>query len=187
MQRKVPDLKDIIDGCTKKDFRCEELLYKSFYGYVSGVAFRYIKERETLKELINDAFLRVFRKIGSFSFDGPPEEFRKAFKGWIGKITANAAIDRIRATKVIFYIDDLPEESQIEIAVEAENNLTFNDVMVLLDLLPAIQRLIFNMHTIDGFSHEEIGSKLNIPPNTSRVYLKRAKSRLITLYQADLQ
>lgn len=187
MRKKVPDLKYIIEGCTQKDFRCEELLYKTFYGYVSGVTFRYIKERTIIKEVVNDSFFKIFKKIESFSFNGPAEEYHKAFSGWIGQIAANSAIDRLRATKKILYIDDIPDESKIGIAIEAEDNLSYDDVMKLLDGLPPIQQLIFNMYAIEGFSHEEIASKLNILPNTSRVYFKRARTKLILLYQADLQ
>nr|WP_305121111.1 RNA polymerase sigma factor [Pedobacter xinjiangensis] len=180
-------MKDIIEGCKRKNFRSEELLYKTFYGYVSGVAFRYIKERNMMKELVNDSFLKIFRKMGSFSFSGPDEEFPRAFKGWVGRITANTAIDKIRLNRTMLYIDDMSSESQTEIAVEPENNLSFKDVMTLLDVLPRIQQLIFNMHVIEGFSHEEIAVKLSIPPNTSRVYLKRAKKKLVAFYQADLR
>jgi len=56
--------------------------------------------------------------------------------------------------------------------------------MGLIDQLPSIQQVIFNMHAIEGFTHEEIAKELNMLPNTSRVYLKRARAKLMTLYQA---
>jgi RNA polymerase sigma factor (sigma-70 family) len=181
--KEKPTLKELIEGCANKQVRSEELLYKAFYGYISGVAFRYVKERGIIMELVNDAFIRIFKKIGDFNFNGPPEELTKAFKGWIGRITANAAIDRIRSKKTLLYIDDITDEGIMQIAVEANDTLSFNDIMQLLDQLPPIQQLIFNMHEIEGFSHEEIAIQLKIPPSTSRVYLTRARTRLIELYQ----
>lgn len=186
MQKKVPDLRKIIEACANKDIRAEELLYKTYYGYVAGVVYRYVKERGIMKEVINDSFLKIFKKIGCFSFIGPDPEFSKAFAGWIGQIAANSSIDYLRSAKKMVYLEDISEGNIIDMVVDAEDELSFYDVMKLLNTLPRIQQLIFNLHAIEGFSHEEIAIKLNILPNTSRVYLKRARAKLVSLYQADL-
>ncbi len=185
VQKKEPSLRQIIEGCVNKDLTCEQLLYKTFYGYVSGVAFRYLREREMIRELVNDAFLKIFNKIDIFQFEGDEPEFSKVFKGWIGKITANLAIDKIRSHKQLIYVEEVPAESIIEMSVQPSDRLSFNDIMALLSHLPPLQQVIFNMHAIEGFSHEEIAKELNMLPNTSRVYLKRAKAKLVTLYQAE--
>ncbi len=85
----------------------------------------------------------------------------------------------------MFYVEEVPAESIIEMSVQPADRLTFNEIMALLDRLPPIQQVIFNMHAIEGFSHDEIAKELNILPNTSRVYLKRAREKLVTLYQAE--
>ncbi|MDB5002411.1 MAG: polymerase [Mucilaginibacter sp.] len=186
MLKKEPALKDLIEGCVKKDYKCEELLYKTFYGYLSGVVFRYVKQRSSQTELVNDAFLKIFKKIGDFVFNGPPDELPKAFKGWIGRIAANVAIDSIRSKKVLLYVDDIADDKTMKIAVEAPDNLSFQAIVALIDELPPIQQLIFNMHQIEGFSHEEIGKQFQIPPSTSRVYLTRARIKLADLYQKSM-
>lgn len=182
-----PALKQLIEGCAKKDYKCQELLYKGFYGYLSGVVFRYVKDREVINELINDAFLKIFKKIESFEFNGPPDELGKAFKGWIGRIAANGAIDSIRAKKSILYVDDIADGAIMNIAVEAPDNLSYKAIVELIDGLPPIQQLIFNMHQVEGFSHEEIAQKFKIPPSTSRVYLTRARVKLVELYQKSMK
>jgi RNA polymerase sigma-70 factor (ECF subfamily) len=48
----------------------------------------------------------------------------------------------------------------------------------LLDDLPEVQRLIFNLYEIEGFTHQEIALKLNLTESTSRSYLTRAKVKL---------
>ncbi len=185
MQKKEPDLKQIIEGCVNKNHTSEQLLYKTFYGYLSGVAFRYLREREMIKELVNDAFVKIFNNINNFQFIGDEHELMKVFKGWIGKITANLAIDKIRSHKQLLYAEEVPSESILEMSVQPSDRLSFNDIMTLLDHLPPLQQVIFNMHAIEGFSHEEIAKELNMLPNTSRVYLKRAREKLIILYQAN--
>ena len=185
MRKKELDLRRIIEGCVNKDLASEQLLYKTFYGYVSGVAFRYLREREMIKELVNDAFVKIFNRVHNFQFIGDEPELSKVFKGWIGKITANLAIDKIRSHKQLLYVEEVPPESILEMSVQPSDRLSFNDIMILLEQLPPLQRVIFNMHAIEGFSHEEIARELNMLPNTSRVYLKRARAKLITWYQAE--
>jgi RNA polymerase sigma factor (sigma-70 family) len=182
VRNKELTLEKLIEGCIKKDFRSEELLYKTYFGYLSGVAYRYTKERNESVELINDSFVRIFKKLDTFAFNGPPDEKQKAFKGWIGRITANVAIDRIRAKKAIVYLEDITNETKADMAIEAPDRLSYNDITMLIGRLPDIQQLIFNMHEIEGFSHEEIAVKLRIPASTSRVYLTRSKTKLASLY-----
>lgn len=183
MRRKELILEELIAGCKKKDFRCEELLYKTYFGYLSGVAYRYTKERNESVELVNDAFVRIFKKLDSFTFNGPPDELPKAFKGWIGRITANIAIDRLRVKRTLIYLEDISDAALPDVAFEAPDMLSFKDITALISRLPQVQGLIFNMHEVEGFSHEEIAVQLNIPASTSRVYLTRAKAKLVTLYQ----
>lgn len=185
MLNKEITLRQIIEGCIKKEIRAEKLLYKAFYGYVSSVAFRYLREKELTKELVNDAFVKIFDRIHKFHFEGIELQYSKVFKGWIGKITANLAIDKIRSLKQLIYVEDEGVENIIEMVVEPSDYFSYQDIMVLIGKLPPIQQLIFNMHAIEGFSHEEIAIELNILPNTSRVYLKRARQKLIFWYQKE--
>lgn len=175
-------LLELIKGCAQQDRRCEEWLYKSFYGYLAGVAFRYVREQGLIRELVNEAFVRIFKKIGSFKFDGPTNELEPAFKGWIGKIAANAIIDRLRVQKSWLYLDEVSIEGTPGAITEMADRLNYNDVLALLDRLPRVQQLIFNLYEIEGFSHDEIASKLNMPASTSRVYLSRAKVTLMECY-----
>lgn len=175
-------LKDIIEGCLRKNLRDEERLYKLFYGYVSGVTYRYVKERSTLTELVNRSFERIFAKLQSFSItSASSDELSRRFKGWMGQIAANIAIDYLRSKKTVLYIDDLENYNQLA-SVEQTDHLSYHEIIALLDKLKPIYSLIFNLHSIEGFSHEEIAVMLNIPASTSRVYLTRARTDLATLY-----
>jgi len=57
--------------------------------------------------------------------------------------------------------------------------------MKLLLQLPEIQRTIFNLYEVEGYSHEEVAALLTIPESTSRTYLTRAKKKLRELYLAS--
>jgi RNA polymerase sigma factor (sigma-70 family) len=63
-------------------------------------------------------------------------------------------------------------------SAEIIDQLSAKDILKLLDSLPEIHRMVFNLYEIDGYNHDEIGNMLNIPVSSSRVYLSRAKEKL---------
>src|SRR5690606_29392654 len=67
-------------------------------------------------------------------------------------------------------------------AIMVSTRLEEQDILKLLQQLPEIQRSIFSLYEIEGYSHQEIGQMLNVPESTSRTYLTRAKGRLRKLY-----
>ena len=59
-----------------------------------------------------------------------------------------------------------------------ENHLQAEDLMKMIEELPAGYRTVFNMYAIDGYSHKEIADQLGISENTSKSQLSRARVAL---------
>lgn len=147
-----------------------------------AVALRYIKDEMEAEDIVNESFVKIFRKIGDFTFDTDELVVEKTLKSWMARITVNTSIDKLRAKKETYAIDDLHDADLKEHAVAVSTRLEENDILNLLNALPVIQKSIFNLYEIEGYSHEEIGEMLQIPESTSRTYLTRAKSKLRKLY-----
>lgn len=158
------------------------MMYKSFYGYIMGIILRYTKNMADGEELVNDTFIKIFKHVEHFKAPTNPLALQKSFKGWVAQIASRTAIDNIRRTKIQFYVDDLGEEELKNEPVNIASNLEVDDILNLLNYLPELQRLVFNLYEIEGFSHEEIANMLNIPESSSRVYLTRSKNKLRSLY-----
>lgn len=151
------------------------MLYKRFFGYALKVALIYNRNRENAIEIVNDSFVKVFNQIDKY-------DSSFSFKTWMGKIVINTSIDSFRKRNR----NPGAEEETILVPDEAPGiltQLTAQDILRLLNLLPDIQRLVFNLYEIEGYSHDEISGILKIPENSSRVYLTRAKKRLRELFQ----
>jgi RNA polymerase sigma factor (sigma-70 family) len=176
-------LKKALEECVVSDTeRSKSFIYKKFYGYLMAVALRYIQEEMEAEDIVNESFVKVFRKLNAFSFHEEEEVLEKTFKAWIARITVNTSIDKLRAKKEIESIDDVSDKELVHHAVMVSTKLEEQDILKLLYELPEIQRSIFNLYEIEGYSHEEIGKLLNVPESTSRTYLTRAKSKLRKLY-----
>lgn len=150
-----------------------------------AVVLRYVAVDMEAEEVVNESFVKVFRKIGSFEMHGEDEGLEKTFRSWLARIAVNTSIDLLRARKPTSFLEDTSVEDLKTHAVVMTDTLGVEDIMKLLKRLPDIQRSIFSLFEIEGYSHEEIGKILNIPESTSRTYLTRAKQRLRKLYKEE--
>lgn len=174
---------NLVSGVKNKDKKHQELFYKSFYGYLLGIAIRYMGDRFQAQEVVNDSFVKAFNKIQFFELIGNQEdENKKALKGWLARIVVNTALDKLRRNNKLVFLDDLSAVNFSENGTEISTKLNADDILKIINQLPDMHRIIFNLYEIEGFSHKEITLKLNIPESTSRVYLSRAKLKLKELY-----
>ncbi len=180
-------LESAVRCCAQKgDERSKEFIYKSCYGYVRAITMRYVKNEYDVDELTNESFMRAFGKVGTFRSNDEGERFEKSFRAWLARITVNISIDFLRAQKSFVPLDNINEGELEQQRVEVSGNLHVQDIMKLLLQLPEMQRTIFNLYEVEGYSHEEISTLLGIPESTSRTYLTRAKKRLRRLYLASI-
>lgn len=170
------NIDDIIEGCILKNEKDIELLYKKYFGYSLNVALLYVKNRSDAIEIVDDAFLKVLKEIKSYIREFP-------FRFWLRRIVINTAIDSIRRRKRWVFWESADEINESTCAVEDPlDNSAANDILKIVNLLPQIQRAVFCLFEIEGFTHKEIAKKMHIAESSSRVYLTRAKERLRDLY-----
>lgn len=165
------ELHQLIRGCIKQDRKCQKMLYKAFYGFAMGICLRYANDRDEAAEVMNQGFFKVFTHIGSFDTTRP-------FKAWLGKIMMNVSIDFYRANLKMAYNEDLEAAEHISDGEMADRNLSYNDLLAMIQQLPQAYRTVFNLFAIEGYSHEEIGEMLNINAGTSKSNLHKARQKL---------
>lgn len=186
MDDKIVVFGRITSGLKSYDLRVKEWIYKLYWGYLMAIAVRYLNDRDQAMEIVNDSFIKAFKKLEEFKFDENPEVAEKTFRSWLGKITVRTALDRLRANKS--YLSFVEEYDDVkDPAVEVDGKLHAEEILKLLQELPALHRTVFNLYEIEGFSHEEVSVMLNIPSSSSRTYLTRAKSKLRELYKINME
>jgi len=165
------ELHQLLRGCIKQDRKCQKMLYKTFYGFAMGICLRYANDRDSAAEVMNQGFLKVFTHIESFDLTRP-------FKAWLGKIMTNASIDFYRANLKMAYTEDLEAAENMSDGEFADRNLSYNDLLAMVQTLPPAYRTVFNLFAIEGYSHEEIGEMLHINAGTSKSNLHKARQKL---------
>lgn len=180
-------LEQAVDACAKQnDARSKEFIYKKFYGFIMSVVMRYVKNIHDAEELANESFIRAFSKIGTFVGRESGEQYDRLFRAWLARISVNISIDFLRVKKKLLNLDDVPEPEGHVSPVYIADTLEVADILKLLNQLPDIQKTIFNLYEVEGYSHDEIAALLDIPESTSRTYLTRAKKKLRALYTSTM-
>jgi RNA polymerase sigma factor (sigma-70 family) len=170
---------EIVAGCVQNNRSFQELLYRQHFAKMMHLCLRYCNgDRERALEILNDGFLRIFKKINTFEFKG-------SLEGWIRRLVFHAVSDYFKANKQ--YIDAVvfeePENTHTIQAIPAKentglNHLYFEDILKLVETLPPATREVFRLYAIDGYNHNEIAEQLSISVGTSKWHLSTAREKL---------
>lgn len=163
-------IEPILRGCRQGNRGSQKKMYEHFYSYSLSVCLRYSQSVEEAKEVMNDAWLKVFTKIDQYDESQP-------FKGWLRRICINSAIDHFRKYNKV-RMNGMPDESGLTVAPEALDLLVYEDVISAVQLLPPAYRMVFSLYAIDGYKHHEIAEKLGIEVGTSKSNLAKARKKL---------
>ena len=167
--------------CASGDRKAQERLYRLFYGRMLPVCLRYAKDSELAKDLLQDAFIKVFSKIKSYDGVG-------SLEGWIRRIVVNNAIDEFRKKKNDFFLMESIEnfsETEEEEDDDKEVKLKASQVIEALQELTPAYRAVFNMFVFEEMTHAEIAEKVGISVGTSKSNLSKAKRILKNILLRD--
>ncbi len=159
---------DLINGCIDGNRRMQEELYRRFSPRMYAVCLRYAGNGEEAQDILQDGFIKVFKKLESFRGDG-------SFEGWIRRIFVNTAIEHFRRKKYLTPVTEKEENTIEGNYASALDDLGTKDIMALVQQLSPGYRTVFNMYVVEGYSHKEIGDILGISEGTSKSQLSRAK------------
>lgn len=150
-----------------------ELIYTTYIRYLTAVCSRYILNPEDVKDILQESFIKIFSSIDSFSYRG-----QGSLKGWLTKIVVNDSLKFLSQTKRIDFTELSEAESNIADEEPSMDNVPSSVIFHLIRELPDGYRTIFNLYVVEGKSHKEIASMLNIKESTSASQLHRAKTLL---------
>lgn len=162
---------ELIKGCIRQHTGCQRMLFERYAGKMMSVCMRYANDAMEAEDMIQDAFIKVFKYIEQFKSEG-------SFEGWIRRIVVNTAIRHLEKKKIRFKeIDDHSNDAP-KMDPSTYSHLGEEDLLKLIGQLPEGYRMVFNLNVVEGYSHEEIAEMLNIQPGTSRSQLVKARKML---------
>ena len=150
----------------------ERRLYDRHVDRIYRLAYRLTGDDTLAQDLTQDTFIRAFERLGGFRGES-------AFGTWLHAIAMTVILNGLRRVKRFRRREvDLDDA----VAIGAERAEVDPDLKHKLeravDELPTKYRVVFVLHDVEGYTHEEIGAALGFPPGTSKAQLFRARARL---------
>ena len=160
----------MVAGCVANDRLWQERLYRRFFPTMMDMCLRRTNDREMAMTIVNNGFLRVFKKIDLYSFKG-------SLEGWIRRLVWHSLADHFRGQPKSVHFLVFEERDEIDNTSPAQR-LYFEDLVKMVQLLPNATQEVFRLYAIEGFSHKEIGQRLGISDGTSKWHLSAARKKL---------
>ena len=199
----------LIKECKRYNKLAQKELYEKYANILRGVCARYTPCSDDAEDLLHECFIKIFANIKKFAWKG-----EGSLKGWMIRIVVNTAItnynknrrrkheldyENIQETKILdneseeinidpeYDIADIdPDKIDYELVKDAE--FTEADMLDTLNMIPEGFRVVFNLHIVEGYKHEEIAKMIGIETKTSRSRLSRARKLIqFELYQMTIK
>jgi RNA polymerase sigma-70 factor, ECF subfamily len=178
---------ELVARARAKDFAAFEQLLDRYEDKIFRLAYRFVRNETEAKEILQDTFLSIWRKLDTFKGDSQ-------FSSWLYRVAANAALMRLRAQKrhpevsteelPVDFLDNyghLPATGE-NWAKRPDDELQSEElrahIQAAVDQLPEIYRTVFLIRDVEGLSTEETAEVLQISIPTVKTRLHRARLAL---------
>lgn len=171
------DSASLVDRARDGDMAAFERLYRQHAGRIHAVCLRILADRGAAEDCTQDAFVRAWEALGKFRGES-------SFATWLTRIAINVALQRLKLERRHLRLVQPGDAEFMEShAAPDERPEVDMDLEKLIATLPPAARAVFVLHSIEGYSHEEIAGMTGIATGTCKAHVHRARQ----LLQARLQ
>jgi RNA polymerase sigma factor (sigma-70 family) len=164
---------EIIIGCVQNKSAFQRELFYRYSTVLLGTCLRYVGCEEKAKDVLQESFILIFKYIKNY------DKSKASIYTWMNKICVNQALKSIKSSYVVL---DLNNYEKVE---KEDNEPSSQELMEAAELfqyiieLPEPYRTVLNLYEIEGYSHQEISTILELKESSSRSILSRAKKMII--------
>jgi RNA polymerase sigma-70 factor (ECF subfamily) len=162
----------ILKGCLQNDPIAQRELYNRYSPKMLSVCYRFAHNREDAEDMLQEGFIKIFSQMHTFGNRG-------AFEGWIRRVIVHTSINIIKKNKKFNESVDIIHATSVQVREESVPSIIqAKQIVECIRMLPIGYRTVLNLYAIEGYSHREIGTMLDIEESTSRSQYTRAKAML---------
>ncbi|MCC8118780.1 MAG: sigma-70 family RNA polymerase sigma factor [Bacteroidales bacterium] len=156
----------LVSLCLQGDREAQSQLYTSYHRKMLKIIRQYVSDPDLAQDVLHDGFIIILSQLKSLR---DPERLDY----WMATIMKNLAIHSLSQLQFDSILEEDVEEEPAE-----EEQISFEELVKYIDLLPDGCRAVFRLAVLEGKSHKEISAMLGITPKSSASQLARAKERL---------
>ncbi len=171
-QGAASDITLLVQRAQAGDRSAFEALYRLHVGRVNALCRRMLGDPCWAEDVVQDAFVRAWLMLGGF-------RHQSSFGSWLYRLTVNVVLLELRSTKRrrarVVTCEDVTELEQNRQSPVFEGALDLENAVAGL---PEQARIVFVLHEIEGYQHDEIAEMLGTAVGTSKAQLHRARQLL---------
>ncbi len=169
----MQDLTSLLILLKKGEPQAQQQLFTLYKNRLLALCYRYTSDRNDAQDVLQDSFVKIFSNIEKV-------ESADTMDSWIRQITVRTAINFYHKKKrsLLYRIEGSDFNSANEDYEYLLSGIADSELLALVNTLPLGSKIIFNLHAIEGYSHEEIADLLNINAGTSRSQFHYGKKLL---------
>ena len=164
---------ELVQRCLTGHEAAQRQLYGRYVGAMFHTVLRLTANRSDAEDVTQEVFVKVFEKLGSFRGES-------TLGAWIKRIAVNTTLNFLRQAnrlQTVALEDHAPPPDEPEVD-EAAWALDIRRIHEALVELPDGCRLVFNLHLLEGYRHQDVAKMLGITESTSKTQYMRAKRLL---------
>ncbi len=164
----------LIQRCRNNSRQAQRELFDATYKPLFRLAVRYLGNHHDAEDVLAETYIRIFRGIGRFEWQGCG-----SLRRWMNTLVINESLRYLRRRKLLIFDEEmLLHEPGFDIM--SDQHLPDHEhIKSIIETMPAGYRTVFNLFAIEGYSHREIAVMLSISENTSRTQLFKARQFVI--------
>jgi RNA polymerase sigma-70 factor (ECF subfamily) len=171
----------VISGCLRGDSKHKKAFYGMFSPQMLSVSYRYARNRMDAEDIFQESVLKVFSYLHQLN------DVEK-IEWWIKRIVINETIRFYKKNKSLVFVEDYQTAKSSEMeGDDIYKKMEAAEVLKVIQELPDRMRLVINLFSIEGFSHEEIAEMLGISVGTSKSNLFDARKKIKILMQEKVR
>lgn len=166
------DWGDVVRRAQRGDVDAFETIYRAHASAMLVLCRRMVGDGQRARELVQDVFVRAWEALPGF-------RGHSALGTWLHRLAVNVVLASLRSShrdesRLVAADDETGAMESLAEQVEAQIDLDS-----ALRQLPAGARVVFVLHDVEGYSHEEIAEMTGIAAGTARAQLWRARRSLM--------
>lgn len=160
----------LIQAVRQGDQEAYRQLYNKHIGRVYALCYRLTADKGLAEDATQEVFVQLWQKLENYRGDSK-------FTTWLHSVASNITISYIRKQKGWFKKMFSIEDSEV-MQHSAEESTGSIDLDSYVVRLPERARLVFVLHAVEGYRHEEIATMLNMAVGSSKAQFHRSKQLL---------
>ena len=164
------------------------VLYTRYHVGVKSHISRYVIQKEDIEDICLESFQKAFSQIGSYN-----PEYK--FSTWLYRIARNTAFDHLSRhdreknnMPTTSLNDDITELKELPATMhnpeeDIINQQEYDKWLTNIEKLEEDYKVVAKMNLIDNFGYKEIADALDMPINTVKTKIRRAKAQLLKMME----